>query len=189
MNKKECFFYIKRVMISLAVTAGICVGLLIFTSCIPTSYIEKSVKDSSTYFFREELFKQLKPGYKATTCDNYADCIWINMIYELDTSNPFIAAIKAEYAYEENENVNITLKKAVSLKGEDQINKVNYSRYWHGSMVLIRPLLVLGDVQVVRGILAATALLLFGSNLLILYQKYSKSAAIYYFLSFLAIQG
>ena len=189
MNIREGLGYIKRGILCLIITAGICVGLLILTSCISTSVIEKSVKDSSEYFLKNELFMQLRPGYAETTCDNYADCIWINIIYEIDTRKPFASAIKAEYAYEENENVNTTLKRAVSAEGKGRIEKISYNRYWHGSMVLIRPLLILGDVQVVRGILAAITAILFGYNVLILYKRYSKSASLYYLLAFGIVQG
>ena len=52
----------KKSAICLFITVGVCVSLLVATSCIPTSFIAENVKESSLYFAREKLFKPIKAG-------------------------------------------------------------------------------------------------------------------------------
>lgn len=180
----------KKNAICLFITVGVCVSLLVATSCIPTSFIAENAKESSVYFAREKLFKPIKMGQKTTTCDFYAECILVNMAYRLDRSHPFTSAIKAEYVQNEKENVNVTFKKCMFSAEENENADVrNYSRYWHGSLVLLKPLLMIGDIRVVKNILTVILCIIFALNLYILYQKQFKSAALYYVLGFLVVQG
>ena len=68
------------------------------------------------------------------------------------------------FSVEENENADVR----------------NYSRYWHGSLVLLKPLLMIGDIRVVKSILTVILCIVFGLNLYILYHKqYGQVAFLY----------
>lgn len=181
--------FLKKGVLYFVITATLCIGLLVAISSIPNSYIEKSVKKSSEYFMKDALFKQLKRGYKSSTYDNYADCILVNIVYHLDSKNPFQSVIKADYAHEEKQNVNVCLQKAVADEKEQKTEFLSYSQYWHGSIVLVKPLLMLGDIQFVRKVLTVMFVILFGWNLFIFYGRYSKCLAVSYFLAFFIVQG
>ena len=58
--------------------------------------------------------------------------------------------IKAAYYNPEMENVNVSLYERMQ---EDKEPNVEYSRYWHGGMVLLRPLFVFTGIEGARMIL------------------------------------
>ena len=56
-----------------------------------------------------------------------------------------------------------------ALNGEKA--NCDYSRYWHGSVIFLRPLLLVTDVQGIKNIGLAAVLLLAVCNLLLLLKK------------------
>lgn len=135
--------------------AWIGVSALTLINCIPQRAIEKNIEKSAQYYEEKPLFYNLAKDYEFTRVDNYADCILTNIIYSADTEKPFESAMRAGYYQGEMMNVNTALKKAVE---EKLPANVDYFRYWHGSMVVLRPLFIffsITGVRLVLGILMA----------------------------------
>lgn len=154
---------LKKMFLSAGATALICMSLLLFTAVIPQSAIEKQVSESARFFEENKLFDQVGPWGFSGYRDNYADCILVNILYHIDVKKPVQALVSCAYYNKENENVNESLLTAVN---ERMKLNVDYSRYWHGSMVLLRPLFCLFSVQGVRIVLGGIIL---GSLLLLLF--------------------
>ena len=89
--------------------------------------------------------------------DNYADCILTNIIYHIDKNNLVESVLSASYYNPEDENVQTSFAYAVGNKVEPN---VDYSRYWHGSMVLLRPLFIIFDIEGVRMVLGILILIM-----------------------------
>ncbi len=156
---------IKCVISSGIITAFICVFLLFTTAYIPQSAIQKQMKESAEYYSEHLLFDRVTPFSFLSRQDNYADCILTNIIYHIDSENILTSVLSASYYNPDGEEVNESFSYAVNnpagISGNDKIvPNVDYSRYWHGSMVLLRPLFMFFDIRMIRMILGIMILLL-----------------------------
>ena len=157
LRKKESRSLWVRCFVSALVTVVVCVGFLFLTALIPQKAIQKNCEKSAEFYVTHALF-EAKQGYESDhMTDNYADCILQNIIYQIDTQHPVHSSLQASYYQPEEENVDTAFYQAVF---EGRISNVNYYRYWHGSMVILRPLFVLTDIQGVRMILGACVALM-----------------------------
>lgn len=160
-------------------TAAACMLLLFLTGLIPQRAIASSVEESAQYFYENDLFPYLKKGQFNTRQDNYADCILINLMYHVEGEELIPSLIRASYYNPERENVNISLKRAVE---EEQEPNVDYFRYWHGSMVLLRPLFVFFEVTRARLILGILLAALTGITAGLLIRRKERALAIVFLL-------
>lgn len=156
---------IKYVILSGIITAFICIFLLFTTAYIPQSAIQKQMKESAEYYSEHLLFDRVTPFSFLSRQDNYADCILTNIIYHIDSENILTSILSASYYNPEGEEVNESFSYAVDhpadTSGNDKIVlNVDYSRYWHGSMVLLRPLFMFFNIRTIRMILGIFILLL-----------------------------
>lgn len=176
---------IKYVILSGIITAFICVFLLFTTAYIPQSAIQKQMKESAEYYSEHLLFDRVTPFSFLSRQDNYADCILTNIIYHIDSENILTSVLSASYYNPDGEEVNESFSYAVNnpadVSGNDKVvPNVDYSRYWHGSMVLLRPLFMFFDIRMIRMILGIMILLLTVWLLyLLIWEKYHFFACCY----------
>ncbi len=166
--------------------------LILFTTsiiaafAIPTSFIRKNVIESATQIKEEGLW--FKPfGFFLFQIDNMTDCLMMNICVSADENNKIKAAMMAEFAQPSNggimyhEMANTTLMAAE--KGRQFIKEYNeYSRYWHGYQIILRPLLCIFNYKQIRIINYIALFSLSSFVLILLYRNAGKSAS----LSFLA---
>lgn len=121
--------------------------------------------------------------------DNYADVILLNVLWNIKSDDPIVSSLDTKY-YDGDDGVtdrgeNYGLFSAVF---EDTPPNTDYSRYWHGSVIFIRPLMLLGDVRVVKlaGIIFALLFLIIDCIMLIKRRQGFAAAALV--ISFLAVQ-
>lgn len=147
----------KKMMIGGMATLLICVLLLFLTALIPQKSIQKNMEKSAEYYNDRQFFDHVTNQTFLSRQDNYADCILTNIIYHIDRQNIFLSVVRAGYYNPDKESVKESF--SYSVKHETKPN-VEYSRYWHGSMVILRPLFVFGDIRFVRFALGLFVLLL-----------------------------
>lgn len=146
-------------------------GLLWLVSQIPRSAIHDHTKESAEYYLS---FGEMKPdlieGSDNTKRDFYADSIWLSIAYGYDGS--LSSVISSKYAYIDGESAGENLHKQV--QGELEANK-DYSRYWHGSLVLVRPLLTVLNIRqiYILNTVIIIALMLTIALLLILHKEHA----------------
>lgn len=161
--------------------------LLILTSLIPNGKIRTNMFGSAEQYNGAAPFYQ-SAGRNSVT-DNYADVILLNVLWNIKSDDPFVSSLDTKY-YDGDDGVtdrgeNYGLFSAVF---EDTPPNTDYSRYWHGSVIFIRPLMLLGDVRVVKlaGIIFALLFLIIDCIMLIKRgQKFGAAALV---ISFLAVQ-
>ena len=104
----------------------------------------------------------------------------LNIIYYIDTSNPIESIMEAKY-YSEDGEKQITYDFNKMIDEQHEAN-VQYIRYWHGSMSVIRPLLTFLNLNQIY-VLNAIILLIGTIILIIIFIKYNlKELAIAYIL-------
>lgn len=159
--------------------------LLVLTGLIPQSAIEESCRESGAYFKEHELFPLLIEGQFNTRQDNYADCILVNIMYHISGEELPVSLIKASYYNPELESVEVSLWESLQEVKEPNID---YFRYWHGGMVLLRPLFLFTGIEGARLILGGVLLLLTLFNVMLLWKQHAKSLAVCYLMGNCIVQ-
>lgn len=162
------------------ITIAICLVLLFVSSMIPQKLIKENSVKSADYYSSQELFVTKVDTFFFSRQDNYADCILSNIIYHIDSKHPVISSLRASYYQPELENVDVSFAEAVE---KTVIPNVDYYRYWHGSMVLLRPLLMITDIIGVRLILGVLAIMLSVTAAILLWKQKEKELAVIYLVS------
>ena len=147
----------KKVLISGTATIVICIALLFLTALIPKNALQKNMERSSDYYNNHQTFDHVTDYMFLGRQDNYADCILTNIIYHIDQNDLVKSILSASYYNPEDEGVQTSFAYAVGNKVEPN---VDYSRYWHGSMVLLRPLFIIFDIEGVRMVLGILILIM-----------------------------
>ena len=161
--------------------------LLILTSLIPNGKIRTNMFGSAEQYNGADPFYQ--SAGRNTVTDNYADVILLNVLWNIKSDDAFVSSLDTKY-YDGDDGVtdrgeNYGLFSAVF---EDTPPNTDYSRYWHGSVIFIRPLMRLGDVRVVKlaGIIFTLLFLIIDCIMLIKRgQKFGAAALV---ISFAAVQ-
>ena len=161
--------------------AFIVANLLLFLVClIPRDCIEENFMESASVLIQRGNKYRILDFF---ICDNYTEAEIVNEIYSVDSENPVFSYLTMRRCYDpkftKNEienpngkgielltNGNTSIKK-VSLSREMSnfidgkiSTAVRYGRYWHGYMVLYRPLFIFFNMVQVRIITLGTILLL-----------------------------
>lgn len=113
--------------------------LLILTSLIPNGKIRTNMFGSAEQYNGADPFYQ-SAGRNSVT-DNYADVILLNVLWNIKSDDAFVSSLDTKY-YDGDDGVtdrgeNYGLFSAVF---EDTPPNTDYSRYWHGSVIFIRPI-------------------------------------------------
>ena len=161
---------IKKVYIYLSVffcLLFIFFALLIGVDLIPKKYIEKNVEESSKILSIEGTYAEPKYSNKFIL-DNYTEAIMISIANSIDTNEPIESSILMRRYYNPGYG-----QELVDYGGEDNpveylsqsIEKTNktyaeYSRYWQGYLVYLRPLLVFLNYGQIRRILTAVVIMM-----------------------------
>lgn len=159
--------------------------LLFLTGLIPQSAIAESCRESGEYFNEHELFPFLIEEQFNTRQDNYADCILINIMYHISGEELPASLIKASYYNPEMESVEVSLWESLQEVKEPN---VDYFRYWHGGMVLLRPLFLFTGIEGARLILGVILLVLTLLTAVLLWRQRAKSLAVCYLLGNIIVQ-
>lgn len=164
----------------------LCFVLEIMVTLIPKTAIQEKCEESASFFYERQLFPTQIKGIENSRLDYYADCILLNIVYELDGKHPIESVAKSAYFDREKVNVNCNLMEAVYEK--ETANK-EYARYWHGSMVWLRILLCFLNVEqiyLVYSILIFAGIL---GHVIYFFCRKQGRIAVSFLIGFLLIQG
>lgn len=179
--------------------------LLIATSSFPASWIEENVKKSANILKEETNFKEVKTLFKTIYMDNHTDSLMVNTAYSIDNLNPFYSAFiarknyipgKTKIIYEETVG---ELGYSEEYKERDQsgelydivngkvLESFEYSRYWHGYLILLRPLLIFFNVKEIRILLTILICILGVIVLYLIGKKINIITGIIFFISLTSV--
>ena len=170
--------------------------LLTITSLIPREALTKKVKESSTILCNQGNSLIIFIDGRPTKFDNYTDSLMINTAYSIDNTTPFYSSMvarknyikgKTEIVYPDTtgELKSSSKYKALNQVGDlrdtvnnDTVESFEYSRYWHGYLIFLRPLLVLFNISQIRAILTVIYVILAAILLYKIYKKINLGTAI-----------
>ena len=144
-------------LLLLLLAAGIALGaaLMLGTAALPASAVREHVRLSAELLSREGLVSFAIPGYTQSRLDNFTDALMLS------------GAVLAPYdSLPENAMLN------ERFSGYDPLSALRawldgaspatepYSRYWHGYLLILKPLLLVFSLGSIRYLLAAAGILL-----------------------------
>lgn len=147
------------------VTIMILLIMLIATAIIPKEKIENNIKESLPYLSQGREINYIKKKHHFMWLHIYADEMILNIIYNIDNNEILESVMKASYYY----NGFFSLEKQIKDKNIKPNNE--YIRYWHGSMIFIRPLLTVLNIH---GIYIFHAVVLSILIILLIYNLWKK---------------
>lgn len=178
---------IKKIMLHIVVfisTVFVLWGLLIVTSCIPNSDIKDNLLESALFYTDKDAFEFGDGGKFNSVSDNYADSILLNIMWNIKSASPVISSLDTKYYDGEEYGENWGLYQAVNGTKPN----TDYTRYWHGSVIFIRPLMLFTDVSGVKAVGFTVLLLLIAATVTVLIKRKHHFAAAALILSLIGIQ-
>ena len=134
-----------------AAVLGVCAGLLLgVCALIPQSAIAPQMEKAEAWFSAHEGFPLVIEDQPNTRADHYADCALFDVIWNVDSTRPLHSVIAAPYYRIQGNDIRLDFHASV-VDGLPPNNE--YSRYWHGSQVLLRPLLTFTSIEGCRLVL------------------------------------
>lgn len=130
---------------------SILIGTLLLFSvyALPTDPMKANARRSTEIYDYEGVYPQLMWGYKMSQLDNCTDAtMLLNAIYEGKQSVIERAMQVYRTEYKEEHQVKSLTNLANDVKAETY--NVAYPRYWHGYLVILKPLLLFFDVADIR---------------------------------------
>lgn len=124
---------------------------------------------SANLRMEQDNFRDVKVFFlntRGTARDNVTDCTMLSIATFDGGGNPIIKAMKNDRAYYGNYAVDDLER---FLSGEEGYDVRSYSRYWHGYLVLLKPLLLLFSYEQIRwlNVLVLTSLMAVTTGLLV----------------------
>lgn len=179
--------YMKKIVLSAVIGIILCLMLsLAVIYLIPQKAVKKQIEESAHFLVEKELFPYIKQNTFNTRQDNYADAILLNIIYYSDSSKAWRSVLEAPFYKPEVSEVNDNLLKAVK---ENPKPNAEYSRYWHGSMVFLRPLLCVMNLQQIRIFLTGIVIAMLGISNILLIKRGVIGFVVSLLIGFLIING
>ena len=177
------FKNILKYIIIYLITVSMLFSLLSLSSKIPKSSIQKNIEESVTFFKANAGIEEKLKRREYTSIHYYADSVLLNIIYCIDSQKPIESIMWSKYYKEVNADINNDFIKAVEEYKEPNDQ---YLRYWHGSMLILRPLLTILNVE---QIYLVNKIVMYGLAiaLFILIFRKSKKVAMIFLISMIMI--
>lgn len=143
--------------------------MLIAVYCIPTDFMKDNLIESEQILKTENLYPASYTTGKSY--DNFTVAIMLDEA-ALGNENPIKDSVEARYYYDDD----VISTVAHSVNGEWN---TSYSRYWHGYLVFLKPLLLLFDVRGIRLLLQTTMLVLLGLASIAFYRRWGNRGILF----------
>lgn len=175
-------------IVIIVISGLIGLGLLLASFSLPNDRIQKSVAGSTWMLNAEGLYPERIHGLNSTKMDNWTDALMMNNLSFYDED---ISLIEQTLRVPRAESRNNPIYSLHTYYHEDDI-KVNvetYERYWHGYIVFLRPLFMIGDYSIVRFLYFILHICLLLIMLRLIENKIGKYPAIAFLATYLCFTG
>lgn len=192
-----------KYLIILIVLIVIYLASLMLTSLIPRDLIENNVKESAKTLVQEGNHHIVNFRIKTILLDNYTTALMINNAYSMDNNAPLASSLLVRKNYLPGITQIIYATSSGSLIGASQYEEFDgvhelqgsvdkeitesyeYARYWHGYLIILKPLLLFFNVSQIRILSTILMIILSGYLLYQIYKKINKKTMILFLLGLL----
>ena len=126
--------------------------LMLVAYALPVGRMKNNIAESHEVFNYEGVYPQITQGFKSMQLDNYTDALMYATAIHPGNGNLIQDALSnARYEYNDTsmpQALNDYANDVVSK--EEQKYEMTYSRYWHGYLVVLKPLLLFFNVSEIR---------------------------------------
>lgn len=146
---------------------------LVLAYCIPTEPMKEHIYYSMPMLEKEFFAFEIVTGYPGSLPGNFTDCLMLeNAVYQSD-GRTMLEQILRMYRGESGTGDGWAPGSSLIdyLGGAVQPREAEYARYWHGYLVVLKPLLFFTTVNSIRVMSAAFQLILVGVIVLILSRR------------------
>lgn len=178
---------LKKILIhtgAFAAAIAVMWGALILTSLIPNEKIYDNMLKSAESYRGPGPITFMNGKKVNAVADNYADVVLLNILWNIDSREPVKSSIDTKYYDGEEYGENWGFYAAVNGTPPN----TDYTRYWHGSVIFIRPLMLFTDVKGVKTIGFWTVIVLALAVCVILAARRQYFAAAAFALSMICVQ-
>lgn len=147
--------------------SGVALGLgaLLIVHLLPCTSMKEHVYWSLEMIEKEFDDEVLIEGYRSTLTGNFTDCLMLEYAVYSSDQHSLMEQVLNMYRSESCPEEDgwwpgYSLKDY--LTGTPQPREVSYSRYWHGYLIFLKPLLFLTSFNTIRLFQAAVQLLIWG---------------------------
>ncbi len=184
-NEKRIIYNIALILLNLASAAILGMMLLYIAFSLPLSSIEKNVRLSATTIRNEGTYPKVTK-YATSQLDNFTDSI---MMLEATDDSDVPNIEKTVFVYH---GVIDGMDRAEGLAahfidGKEFTREYDYSRYWHGYLIILKPLFSLFGYSTIRIINGIVQLMVTGLILILMYRRGLKRVIVPYVISYLML--
>lgn len=199
--------FIKYICLFIILTTFFVVSL-ISISMFSSKSIHNNVKESVDVLLKEGNRKLIYIPYRDSNIefDNFTDALMLNTAYSIDPQKPLYSAFVARKNYLPNVTTVIypdevgELKSSSEYKDHNEVAELNdlingkriesfeYARYWHGYLIVLRPLFLLFNITQLRVILTILLILLAVILFILISKKIDVITAIIFLLSLFSVE-
>lgn len=182
--------------------------LLTISSVFPSKYIKGNVEQSSKVLSQEgnRLKAKIIGRERIIEFDNYTDALMINTAYSIDNQTPLYSSFVARKNYIPEitekiyEDTSGELKSASKYKNHNEVGELEdtvngeklesfeYARYWHGYLTILRPLLLIVNLEQIRIIFTILLFLLFIIFASLIYKKINFTVSAIFTMGLISIE-
>lgn len=178
--------------------------LLLLACSFPSSWIEKNVLESSEILLEQGNYYTILP-IKNVIINNYTDSIMINTAYSIDNKKPITSYMSARKNYKDGltkEIIPDTQGELISinnLENYDPVGELNefldgkimtsveYARYWHGYLILLRPMQLFFNITEIRNFMLGIFIILFIYFLYLIKKEFGISKMIIFAIALMGV--
>lgn len=185
--KKQIIRVIRNDIVLLILGVLIGFSALLLVHLLPTGRMRENVYWSLGMIEKEFTDETLIEGYNATLTGNFTDCLMLEYAVYDAKNHSLLEQVMRMYRSETYAGEENGWWPGHSLKDYleyvPQAREVEYSRYWHGYLVVLKPLLFLTSFNAIRLLNSAVQLLLAGCVVISFCKKDASSLAMGFLIS------
>lgn len=177
--------YIKTCCVVVLLLAVCYLGMCL-CSVLPNEPIQRHVLESCEQLSKEGLYPKFF-GFKLFQMDNYTDTIMLFESVSIDEKDP-VRSVMSNKIYKSEEYFNLVGDLKNYLKGNiEGLEEFEYSRYWHGYLVILRPLLEFFNYKQIRVINYIGLIALLIALLISIWVNIGKKECVIFLISQIAV--
>ncbi len=199
-----------KYVLTFIITMIILIGLLFLSSLIPSKNLENNVRKSSEFLAQYGEEQEIEFPFRTERLFYFTDALMLNTAYSIDSNHPYESMMldRKNYIPGQTQNFHEEIQKHIGtspnytdeygntyqvselyglMHGENIVDSYEYTRYWHGYLIFLRPLLSIMSIEGIRNLLFVLTIILSLIALFLIIKKLNFITAIIYLLSFLAI--
>ena len=149
-----------RILVAYLLLTVLFTGAVVATFAIPRDAIEGHLRQSVSEVVEDgQMFTCQAGFFKPYIIGVFTECLMLDIAYCADTSSPLQSAMESRFVIADSSPV-AGIKVLLSEPDSPRLQSFVYSRYWHGSQCLLRPLLCVTTMRGIRTLNVVLLLLL-----------------------------